>query len=138
MKNFFAIVGSLAAAMIIIMLFELLSNSVHPFPKDLDLNNKFLLKEYMSTLPLSVFAIVLSGYIIASFIAGVIIKYISPKSGKIVPLITGIILTSASIVNLYLIPHPLWFIIINVILCIPMALIGHSLFRKIPDEELMS
>jgi hypothetical protein len=50
------------------------------------------------------------------------------------PIIAGVVLTLAAIANFFLIPHPIWFIIIGLIVFIPSVLIGHK-FHKINKNE---
>ncbi len=130
MKNTLAVIAGLIVSIIIFSLFEYLSNMIHPFPKDLDMANETAMKEYVSTLPSSALLIILAGYAIGSFVAGLVIGSVSKSSENKLPFIAGSILTIAAIINLAMIPHPIWFMIINLLLYIPLTIAGNSITGK--------
>ena len=130
MKNIFAVIAGLIASIIIFSLFEYLSTMFYPFPKDLDVTNMTGMKDYISTLPSAALWIILGGYAIGSFVAGLIIGSISKSPLNKLPFIAGGILTIAAIINLISIPHPVWFMIVNVLLYIPLVIFGNSITGK--------
>ena len=130
MKNTLAVIAGLIVAIIIFSLFEYISTIIYPFPKDIDISNETAMKEYVSTLPSPVLLIILAGYAIGSFVAGLVIGSVSKSSEKKLPFIAGSILTIAAIINLATIPHPIWFMIINLLLYIPLTITGNSITGK--------
>lgn len=133
MKNALAVVAGLLAAFVVFTVIEGLSSIIHPPPAELDMKNPEMMKEYISALPLSAKIMVLAAYVIGSLVAGMVVAKVSKSSDKKLPIITGSILTVAAIVNLYMIPSPIWFVVINLLIYIPFVLLGHS--RVIRRQE---
>lgn len=126
MKNALAIVAGLLAAFVVFAAIEGLSGIIHPPPPGLDLKNPEMMKEYISALPLSAKIMVLAAYLIGSLVAGMVVAKVSKSSDKKLPIIVGSILTVLAIINLSMIPSPIWFIVINLLIYIPFVLLGHS------------
>ena len=131
MKNILAVIAGLIISVIIFSLFEFLSTMFNPLPTEIELSDKVAMKEYISTLPISSMIIILAGYALGSFLTGVVIGKISKSPLKKLPLIAGSILTIAAIINLVTIPAPVWFMIINILLYIPLTVAGNSVSTKI-------
>jgi hypothetical protein len=130
MKNVLAVICGVVAAMVIFFLFEYISHSAHPFPKNLDMKNSVAMNEYLSSIPFYVFVVVLAGYAVGSFVAGFIIGKMSGSPNRALPLIAGILFTVGAIINLVSIPHPIWFSVVNLLIYIPLVLAGHSTAMK--------
>ena len=131
MKNIFAVIAGLVVAVIVFSLFEFLSTLLSPLPTEIDLSDKVAMKEYITSLPISAMIIILAGYAFGSFLTGLVIGNISKSPFKKLPLIAGTILTIAAIINLFMIPGPIWFMIINILLYIPLTIAGNSVATKI-------
>ncbi len=131
MKNILAVIAGLLVSVIIFSLFEFLSTMLNPLPTEIEISDKVAMKEYISSLPISAMLIILAGYAIGSFLTGVVIGKISKSPLKKLPLIAGSILTIAAIINLVTIPAPVWFMIINILLYIPLTVAGNYVTTKI-------
>ena len=131
MKNILAVIAGLLVSAIIFSLFEFLSTMLNPLPTEIEMSDKVAMKEYISSLPISAMIIILAGYAIGSFLTGVVIGKISKSPLKKLPLIAGSILTIAAFINLVTIPAPVWFMIINILLYIPLTVAGNSVATKI-------
>ena len=114
------------AAFVVFAAIEGLSSIIHPPPPGLDLKNPEVMKGYIATLPLSSKIIVLAAYTIGSLVAGMVVAKVSKSSNIKLPIITGFILTVLAIVNLIMIPSPIWFVVVNLMIYIPFVLFGHS------------
>ena len=134
MKNALAVVAGLLAAFVVFTAIEGLSSIIHPPPPGLNMKNPEMMKEYIATLPLSAKIMVLAAYVIGSLVAGVVVAKVSKSSDKKLPIITGSILTVAAIANLFMIPAPIWFVVINLLIYIPFVLLGHSKIIKRNDN----
>ncbi len=117
-RNILSIVAGIVTAIITFILAETINATFHSNSTNLDVNQN----------PALLF-IVLGGWVIGSLLCGFIIKWISKKGNKSLPLIAGSILTLSAIANFISIPHPIWFIIVGSLIFIPATLFGHSLFK---------
>jgi MFS family permease len=129
-RKILAVVVALIAAMAIIMVSEMIAVTFAPmFQKDSEFLSGAERQAYINSLPASVFAITLAGYIIASFAGGFIAQKMGRRwsSGPTLSLIVGVFLLVGGIVNFFvLMPgQPLWFAAASLISYIPMALLGY-------------
>jgi hypothetical protein len=127
------IIGALAgivAAMLIFMVFEKINSGRFPLPSGVDPADHEAMSVYARTLPSSALITVLAGWATGSFICGLLIRIISKSADKIPAYIAGLFLTTAAIVDLLLLPHPIWFIIAGILVFIPMTLLGHAVYRQ--------
>jgi hypothetical protein len=124
-KNIIGIVLGLAVAMTSFMLFETIAHFAYPMNKNVDVDNAESMQSYMKTVPIGSLSLVLTGWIVGSFLAGYFAKVVSKNNTKRNPIILGIILESATIFNFILLPHPTWFIVVSLLVLIPAVFVGH-------------
>ncbi|HTM65323.1 MAG TPA: hypothetical protein VL093_03325 [Flavipsychrobacter sp.] len=127
------IIGALAgivAAMLIFMVFEKINSGRFPLPPGVDPADHEAMTVYAQSQPSSALITVLVGWAIGSFICGLLIRIISKSADKIPAYIAGLFLTTAAIVDLLLLPHPIWFIIAGILVFIPMTLLGHAVYKR--------
>lgn len=130
LRTVLAVVVGLMAAFLIISGVEWLSSLRYPLPKGLDIANHQAMTEYVSHLPKGALINVLAGWALGSIVCGFLIRIISKSSGKTAAYLAGLLLMTTGIVNIFMYPHPLWFIVIGVVLFIPCTLLGHSMYKK--------
>ena len=128
-KKILSVIAGVIAGTIVIYLVETICSKVFPPPPGVDIMKDMeALKEYINNAPLSAMLIVLLGYVLGSLVAGVVSSRIS--GGMRQPLIAGVVLMAAGIMNLFQLPHPLWFAIASLLTYIPFAYIGGMLGMK--------
>lgn len=128
-RNVISVIVGLAAAIVIFLIAETINTSLHPAPENLDLNDSMAIKSFYDMQPISFWFLVLAGWALGSFLCGLLIKWISKNGNKTLPVIAGSILTISAIANFILLPHPVWFIVVGLIIFIPSTLAGHKLYK---------
>lgn len=128
-RNILSVVVGLATAIITFLIAETINASLHPTPTNLDFKNSIAVKAFYENQPLSLWLLVLAGWIVGSFLCGLIIKWISKNDNKKLPVIAGFILTLSAVANFFSLPHPTWFIVVGLIVFIPSTLIGYKLYK---------
>ncbi len=124
-RSICAIFIGLIAGFLLILAVQQLGHLVYPLPADADFKNPETLKTLMKTLPVGALLFVLLSYIIGSFGTGVITTLIAKEAPLKLSLIAGTFLLITGASNLMLIPHPVWFIICNILIYLPMAYLGN-------------
>lgn len=119
-RNFLAVLAGLIVAVLVFVVFEQINHSIFPLQKSAD--GGFII-------PTQFLLVVIVGWLIGSFLAGLIVKLISQSNSKILPLIAGIILTLSGIANLFAVSHPLWFAVISILIFVPTVFFGHSIYK---------
>jgi hypothetical protein len=129
-RNILSVVVGLVVAIAIFIIAETLNHSLHPIPKDLDFKDSIAVKAYYESQPLSLWLLVLAGWVLGSFLCGFVIKWISKSDNKTLPIIAGSILTLSAVANFFAIPHPIWFIVVGLLSFIPSTLLGFKIYNK--------
>ncbi len=127
-RNILAVVIGLVAAIAIFLVAESINAAIHPAPATLDFTDKAAVETFYNSQPITLWLLVLAGWVLGSVVCGFLIKLISKNHNKRLPIIAGAILTLSAIANFLMLPHPVWFMIIALLLFIPSTLIGHRLY----------
>lgn len=126
MKRILAIILGLIISFIIISLFQKLGHKLYPPPEGINMNDKEAIKTLVASMPMGAFIVLLISYMLGAFGGGFIAARVSKD--RIRPsIIVGAVLMLAGLVNVIMIPHPLWFAILSIIMYIPMAYTGGKL-----------
>ena len=123
------IVVGLLVAFVIFIGFQTMNLSIYPLPEGVTPNDHDAFAEFVSNLPITAFVIVLAGYVAGSLAGGFVGAKFAHSKWKVIGLVIGIVLTAGGAMNVLSIPHPGWFVILNLLLFIPMALLGAMLGR---------
>ncbi len=131
-RKIISVIVGLISAIIIFVIVESLNSFLHPTPKGLNLNDANIVKEFFANQPISFWLLILFGWILGSLICGFLIAWLSKTDSKVLPIIAGVVLTLSAVANFILLPHPVWFIVVGLLVFIPIVLLGHKL--KIKNE----
>ncbi|MBU2557820.1 MAG: hypothetical protein KJ578_08595 [Bacteroidetes bacterium] len=123
LRKIIAILAGIIIGMIVIAVVEYLGHYIFPAPVDLELSEEAYNQGAMySMIPFKNMLMVLLAYLLGSFAAGFTTSIIAQN--KILALIPGFALMIAGIINVMLIPHPLWFTFISLAVYVPFAFFG--------------
>jgi hypothetical protein len=128
-RSIISVVVGLMSAIAIFVIAEAINNVLHPIPPTLDFKDSHAVKVFYDNQPLSLWLLVLAGWIIGSALCGFLIKFISKNNSKKLPIVAGSILTLSAIANFFSLPHPAWFIIVGLLIFIPSTLMGHNSYK---------
>lgn len=113
------------------LLIGLMEELVHlMYPTDPGLSREEMIKQ----MPMSALVLIIGVYIICSFGAGIVASLIAKKTTAVPAIIVGVVLTLGGMYNAIHLHHPLWFIIINLFIYIPLAWLGYYSVRKRPAD----
>lgn len=128
-RNILSVVVGLATAIITFLIAETINGNLHPAPTTLDYKNTIAVRAFYENQPISLWLLVLAGWVIGSLLCGFLIKLISKSDNKKIPIIAGCILTLSAVANFFSLPHPTWFIVVGLLVFIPSTLLGHKLYK---------
>ena len=128
-RNILSVVVGLATAIITFLISETINGNLHPAPTTLDYKNTIAVRAFYENQPISLWLLVLAGWVIGSLLCGFLIKLISKSDNKKLPIIAGCILTLSAVANFFSLPHPTWFIVVGLLVFIPSTLLGHKLYK---------
>jgi hypothetical protein len=108
LRSILAVIGGLAAAFVVVTLFDVLSIMMFPLPPGFDTTDPAAMQALAETLPVTAFIILTVGWAVASF-AG---SWVAGRIGNHAPFVHSMVFTGlfliVGIANLLLIPHPAW------------------------------
>jgi hypothetical protein len=117
-------------AVVSFSLVETLNAKLYPVPDNIDPHDLNAMKSYVAHLPSAALLILLLGWMLGSFLCGFIVAIVGKSNSRTPAYIAGLFLTTAGIVDLFMIPHPTWFVIIGMTVFIPFTLLGHLVAPK--------
>jgi hypothetical protein len=135
LKNAFSVILGLVGASFIIFALEVLGHIIYPMPANLDVNNMDDLKAFTSSAPAIVFVLVIIAYAVGSVVGGLIAAAIATHNKMTKAITVGGILMGLGAYNLFMIPHPVWTIIISIFLFIPSSYLGGYMGVKISSRK---
>jgi hypothetical protein len=124
MRNFTAVLTGVMASILVILAGDAITHSLYRPSRIGDTNTS---DPYVTNVPFYAMLIMLLIWISASFIGGLISARLNRAAWRRSAALTGTILLVVSVVNMVLIPHPLWMWAVSVILLIPAAVTGGRL-----------
>lgn len=110
MKLFYATFAGVIAAFISMMFLEGLGHSLFPIPFEVDPKNLDAIADKLHLIPVQMYISVVFAHGIGLFIGLLIAKLIDKASKISLYIIAGFFLVG-TVVNLFMIPHPIWFAI---------------------------
>ncbi len=138
LKITLATLVGIVSGMLVIGLVEALGHQLFPVPQEVTQAYENQDTEALLALisPAMLFFVLLA-YLLGSFVAGSLSAWIA-KSKK-PAWIAGAVLTLGGFLNVTMIPHPLWFILLSLVVYLPFALLGarfsHYLMYKNPKKH---
>jgi hypothetical protein len=128
-KNRIGIAVGAITAMILIAVGEMVIDKQFPHPP-IDVKDKAAVAAMMSHMPMNFFLALIANYAFASLVGGVVATLVSGRSTNNPPVVTGLLLMLAGIVNLVMLPHPFWFGVASSLVYIPFALLGFMVAKR--------
>ena len=125
-RNILAAILGLVSAWVVFFLIQTASHYINPPPVGLNMESGFSVEAYMQSITPLMFAVVLAGYAIGSFVGGLVIGYLANSKGNLIPIIIGAILSLGWVLNLIALPHPLWVAVLGFFMFIPFTILGKS------------
>ncbi len=107
-KQFFSLIAGLIAAGVVVYVMQMLNTMVYPAP-DIDPADMEAVKAHIAQLPVGAFLLIILARALGSLVGGFIAGIIYPDKKVTFALIVGAILMSFGLINLVIVPHPVWF-----------------------------
>ena len=109
LRNTLALLVGMAAGFTVVFVIESIGHQVYPPPADLDFSDPAAIREFVRTLPLGAFLFVLAAWVAGAFGGAWVAAAMANTRRMTFAGIVGALVLAASVANLLMIPHPLWF-----------------------------
>ncbi|MBN4051924.1 hypothetical protein JYT53_00315 [Cytophagaceae bacterium AH-315-L13] len=131
LRNSLSIGAGIITGGMLIFLVETLGHTIYPHPADFDYTDKEALAELIQNAPIGALLFVILAWAVGSFGGGLVASLISNEDKIRKALIVGVVLMILGIMNMLMVPHPIWFWILGMAVYLPMAYLG----GKIGDRK---
>ena len=128
-RSMFAIIAGLVVMLVVVSSVQWLSHSIYPPPDGLDIMDKDAVSKAMAAAPVGALAMVLLSYALATFLAAGTATSISVRHKRGVAIILALVMIVLAGANFFIIPHPLWMVVLGLLIPLPMALLAWRVFR---------
>ncbi|MBD3905360.1 hypothetical protein NAL32_12605 [Chryseobacterium sp. Ch-15] len=126
LKNILAVFAGIIVGSICIWGVETLNHLLHPFPKGIKPDDMEGFKNYIETLPFLGKFMVIVGYALGAVVSGFIATKISKDGKPTAALICRIIFLVFTIYNMTVLPIPIWFWVLGILVW-TLVLAGYKL-----------
>ncbi len=123
-KNIAAGIAGVVIAMALVWLVEKIGHAVYPPPPDLNFADPDAMRAYIETLPLGALLFVAAAWFIGTLCGTCAACAIGTAKPMIFAMVVGGLMLIATIMNLVMIPHPLWFSVLGIVGIIVAAWLG--------------
>ena len=103
-----AVLGIVVAGLIVAA-FEALGHAVYPIPPDIDLEDPVRFGNYVQSLPIGAFLFLAGAWTSGTLGGGLLACFIAREKPFVYSGIVGGFILVATVANLIVIPHPIWF-----------------------------
>lgn len=124
MRNALSVFLGVLTGIFIIFSLEIVSHIIYPIPEGTDLNDAEAINAYTNSAPVIIFILLIISYSLGSLLGGLVSSSVATHNKMTKSITTGGILMGLGVYNLFMIPHPVWTIIISVFLFIPCSYWG--------------
>lgn len=129
MRTILAIVVGVVLGGLVVAMVEAVAHQVYPPPPGVDLSDPEVAREVLASAPIGALLMVAAAWALGSLAGGWVSARICNPHRLAPALIAGGILMAFGLLNLLVLPHPLWFWPVGLIVFIPAAYLGGKLAR---------
>ncbi len=125
-KRILSVVFGLVAGVVTISLVESFGHILFPLGS-VDMSSPEAIKQFIQNIPTGAIAMVLVGWVIGAFVGGIIASLIDIENSFRNSVVIGVVILILSIINLIMLPSPIWMWIGAIALIVPFAIVGNKL-----------
>ncbi|MEL6122144.1 MAG: hypothetical protein AAFR14_00365 [Bacteroidota bacterium] len=126
-RNVIGLMIGMAGAFFLYWTLQSVNQFLAPAPEDLTMDDVQGMKEYYNSIPRTVHMVVLASHALGALLAGFLAAKIGEYPNPLLPYTIGGFLMLMAIIRMIVVPLPVWFMITDVIVHIPCALVGYRL-----------
>lgn len=128
-----AIIAGLVTALALIVITEVVTGYFHPFPVGVDTTDQAVVAAHVANFPHWVLAIGAIVWFVAAFLSTWVATRLGTARHPAHGILIGALLLLAAVLNMFLLPYPVWFVVVNV-LGIPLAIYLGVKFGRAPES----
>jgi hypothetical protein len=130
LRSILAIVIGAVVTVLVITGIQFLSHQFFPLPAPIDYSNPDALKTMVDSMPVMAKVLVTVAWCLGAFLGSWAACMVKPNYRRLAAIIVSSLVVVGTILNAKAIPHPLWMIVIGVVLPIPLGLLAERISRE--------
>ena len=134
-NNVLAVVIGIIAAMMVVMLGDRIAFSIFPPPENLDFHDPVSVQNLVDGMPITAHLLLFFNWSVSAFVGGLVTTKLAKSKWNLLCVIKGSLLLIANVLNMFVIPYPVWLIIITVLMYLPMTYIGGKLVAQKNEDS---
>ena len=115
LRQILGVIAGIIAGSVCVWAVETINHTIYPFPPGMKTNDMDSFKAYVENLPVLGKLIVILGYALGAVAAGFISTKIARNGKPVAAIICGLIFLSFTIYNMYVLPTPVWFWVLGIL-----------------------
>lgn len=129
MRGVLGVIAGLVVAFVCVQGVEMITHQLYPFPPGADMRDMATIKRFVATLPLQAFILVLGGWLVGTLLG----TFVAAKIGRsrVPAYVLGGILLCAGIVNSIIIPQPVWFTAVSIVIFLAVPFAGIAMAKPV-------
>jgi len=133
-KNIVAGFAGIIVAGLLVWLVEMLGHAVYPPPTDLNFADADEMRAYIDTMPVAALLFVAAAWFIGTLGGTLLACKLGDAKPMIYAIVVGGLMLIATVMNLFMIPHPAWFSVLGIIGILVAAWLGMTLGSRPAGE----
>lgn len=113
-RRIIATIAGTAVAVVVVMLVQKVGHNLYPPPAGMDPSDQEFMKNYVASLPWGPLTFVIASYTLATLIGGWLAAMVAGERALLFAGIVALFMLAAAGLTMYMIPHPMWFMIASV------------------------
>lgn len=123
-RNILALLAGAIVSIVLIGLVQAAAHYLYPPPPGLDYNNPEVLKKIMMEAPVGALLMVLLSYFTGTFIGSWVAARLAADAPERQAFLIGGMMLISGLMNLFAIPHPVWFWVGSIVVFVAAAWLG--------------
>jgi hypothetical protein len=116
LRSLGAVVLGVLAAAVLVLVMEAVGHTVFPPPPGLDLGDSEQRETFMAQLPLGALVFVLAGWSLGTLAGSWLAAALAGQAPAAHGLVVGVLFLAMAVATMLVIPHPLWFWVVALLL----------------------
>ena len=124
-KQIIAVLVGVVVGIAVTAIVVTISSNLYPMPQALDRTDPEAMRQFVFEQPITAKLLMLIGWMVSAFAAGLAAALLAPEGkGRTMAIYAGAILMAFGVANAFMVPHPMWMLIIGLLQYIPLAHLG--------------
>ena len=128
-RNIMAGIAGVVIAMLSVWLVQKIGHAVYAPPADLDAKDLDAMRVHVESLPVGAFLFVIASYFIGTAVGTCAACAIGTMLPRVFAMLVSCVMLVATAMNVAMIPHPVWFIVLAVVAIVIAAWLGTKCAR---------